>query len=118
MDDTALTDAIMTALVALVPVLAAILTFYLKGVLAAAEEKTKAEIGNEQFAMLLTFAGIFVRSVEQTIGIDSPEAKKQAVLELLLSVVEDAGIQIRDEQLAALIEGVYNEIKQEFERGE
>jgi LL-H family phage holin len=116
MDDTALTDAIMTALVALIPILAGILTFYLKGVLSAAEEKAKAEIGNEQFAMLLTFAGIFVRSVEQTIGLDNPQAKKQAVLELLQSVAADAGIEIRDEQLAALIEGVYNEIKQEFDR--
>lgn len=107
-------DIIIKALLALVPLVVTVLSYYLRGWIKTLDEKARTEIGNEQYALLLTFAGIFIRSVEQTLGYDAPGAKKEAVVGMLLELANNNGIVISREQIEALIEGVYNEIKEEL----
>lgn len=114
MENQEVMDLVIKAMLALVPIVVTILSYYLKGVIVVLQEKVKAEIGNEQYATMITFAGIFVRAVEQTMGMAGGEAKKDAVIGLLVSLAEENGIAISEEQIEAIVEGIYNEIKEEL----
>ena len=112
-----LLDTLAQALVLILPVVAGILTILLKGYLAQLGEKAEGEIGEQRLHHLLAFADIFIRSAAQTAGLDTDHARKSYVYDLLAKATDDLGIEVDEDQLNALIEGVYNRIKIEINAG-
>jgi len=109
-----LVQVLIAAAVALIPVVAGIATFYLKGYLEKLGEKADNEIGEANMDVILKFAEVFVRAAEQMFGLADEEAKKDFVVDQLEKIVDQLGLPISDEQLEALVEATFNRIKDEL----
>lgn len=106
-----LVQALIGAAVVLIPAIAGFVAYYLKGYIKQAEEKIKQEVGASQYSDLMEWAQIFIRAAEQKLGFEGDQVKKDFVSDALSSLAEDLGLQISDEQIDALIEGIYNQLK-------
>lgn len=111
MYENELVQVLFDAAILVFPVLAGIIAYYLRTYLMSLGEKVSGEIGQAKYDMIVQWAEIMIRAAEQATGLEGDEAKKAYVFEELNTIVDQVGIPISDDQLDALIEGVYNAIK-------
>ena len=109
-----LVQVLIAAAIALIPAVAALATFYLKGYLEKLGEKADQELGEANVDAILKFAEIFVRAAEQMFGLAEEAQKKAFVVDQLEKIVDQFGLPISDEQLEALVEATFNRIKDEL----
>lgn len=69
----------------------------------------KNKLGSDAYNDLLVFIEFAIRAAKQTL--DNNEEKKEYVKKQALEWLQSHNIKITDEQLDALIEGIYNSIK-------
>lgn len=101
-------DLIQPALATIIQVLLPVVLGYLVLWFNRATAKLKAEISNEQLAVLESLAAQFVLAAEQS-GLtntieDLGEAKKAMVIDLLQEAAKSRGIKVNVDELSALIE--------------
>ncbi|MCP5097202.1 MAG: phage holin [Chloroflexi bacterium] len=113
MDDilNTVSDAVIAGVLGIVPILVSIAFFYARSYLVILEEKVAVEIGETNWRRIEDIARTFIRAAEQKAGLDTGEAKKAFVKQLLLEVVEQLGLPLTDTQIDALIEGVLHELE-------
>lgn len=109
-----LRTALIDSAVILLPVLAGLIAIFLRGYAQKLGQEVESRIGHSNFALLWNFADIFIRAAEQVAGLETDEQKKEFVFALLREQADNIGLEISDAQLNALIEGVYNRIKDEL----
>lgn len=111
-----LQEVLISAAILVLPVLAGLLVQVLQGYIKTLKEKAEGEIGKEKFDVMVSFVEILIRSAEQAVGLEGDQAKKDYVFNQLRFFADSIGFAISDEQLDALIEGVYNRIKEEIKK--
>ena len=111
-----LLDALIKAAVMVLPILASIVVYYLKGYVQILGVKANEEIGTERLTQLMWFADLIVRSAEQVVGLEGDEAKKDYVLGKLKVLRDEYGLPLSDDQLDDIIEGIYNGIRDEIKK--
>ena len=111
-----LLNALIKAAVLVLPVLASIVVYYLKGYVQILGFKANEEIGTERLTQLMWFADLIVRSAEQVVGLEGDEAKKDYALGKLKVLRDEYGLPLSDDQLDDMIEGSYNGIKDEIKK--
>ena len=111
-----LLNALVKSAVLVLPVLASIVVYYLKGYVQILGVKANEEIGTERLTQLMWFANLIVRSAEQVVGLEGDEAKKDYALGRLKVLRDEYGLPLSDDQLDDMIEGIYNGIKDEIKK--
>lgn len=114
MDWTPLIEAGVSALVILLPVVVAILSYYLRGLMLELKKKAESEVGESKVSRMLEIAELLVRAAEQITGLETDEAKKDYVTKQLQVAVDDLNLPLTPEQLDAIIEGIYQGLKNPF----
>lgn len=98
-------DFIINIVLAVFSVVAAVVSFYVVPFL-------KSKIGAQQYEKLLYFIKLAVRSAEQLFDASDNEEKKKYVLNAVKNMLETSlNINLTDEQLDTLIEGIVHEVK-------
>jgi hypothetical protein len=118
MDWTPLIEAGVSALVILLPVVIAILSYYLKGYLQELKKRVEGEVGKERLDQVLELTELLIRAAEQLTGLETDEAKKDYVTKELTELVADLGLPLTPEQIDAIIEGVYQGLKNPYRTNE
>jgi hypothetical protein len=118
MDWTPLIEAGVSALVILLPVVIAILSYYLKGYLQELKKRVEGEVGKERLDQVLELTELLIRAAEQLTGLETDEAKKDYVTKELTELVADLGLPLTPEQIDAIIEGVYQGLKNPYKTDE
>ena len=95
-----------------VPIIFGYVAVAAKRALEAGEKKAIATIGDSWWYALETAAAVLIRSAEQTAGIETNEQKKAFVLARLTEWATAASIEVNEELLDAIIEGVFAAIKE------
>lgn len=106
-----LRSVLIDAAILIIPVLTAIALRYLNQYLTLLGDKVEGEIGRDKYYLLYQFVETVIRAAEQITGLEGDEAKKEYVFNRLRGYADDLGLSISDEQLDALIEGIYHAIK-------
>jgi len=101
-----MSDLLNALIVALVPVAIGALGYLGKQLV----DYLQARMSTEQFAMVEALARTAVRSIEQTLGTEEGEAKKDAALALVKAECLKRGYRLDDAAIGAAIEAaVYQE---------
>ena len=111
-----LLNALVKSAALVLPILASIVVYYLKGYVQILGVKANEEIGTERLTQLMWFADLIVRSAEQVVGLEGDEAKKDYALGKIKTLRDEYGLPLSDDQLDDLIEGIYNGIKDEIKK--
>lgn len=109
-----LKEVLIAGAILILPVIAGILAQYLRLYLGKLQEKVENEIGESNLHLILYYVETLIRAAEQQLGLEGDEAKKQFVFQHLRELADYLSFDISDTQLDAMIEGVYNRIKEEF----
>ena len=120
MDD--LLGILIDAAILVVPILAVVVARVLIRYINTLDEKAGDEIGEAQWNNLKDWAAILIRAAEQkvnpeTTGISDPsvlnELRKDFVLQHIHQLVAQLDLPIEPNQVDALVEGIYNKLKEE-----
>ena len=114
MDWTPLIEAGVSALVILLPVVVAILSYYLRGLMLELKKRAENEVGESKVSRILEIAELLIRAAEQITGLETDEAKKDYVTKQLQVAVDDLNLPLTPEQLDAIIEGIYQGLKNPY----
>lgn len=109
-----LTEALINLLVAILIAATPTLVLVLRHYLGALEGKIKAEIGVEKFDLLVNFTSVLIRTAEQVFDLGDNEAKKQYVVDRVMSFAQANGIEVTQEQIEDIIEGILHEWQRDF----
>ncbi len=111
-----LLDALVQAGALVIPILAGILVYYLKGYLEVLGEKAGEQIGADKLDTLLLFVEMTIRAAAQAVDLDTDDKRKDYVVAQVVNLVVELGLPLSEEQVDDLIEGIYNRIKEEVNK--
>lgn len=114
MDWNPLIEAGVSALVILLPVITTVLFYYLKGYIQELKKKVEGQIGTDKLDKVMAMAELLIRAAEQVTGLETDEAKKAYVAKELSELVETYGLPLTPAQIDAIIEGVYQGLKNPY----
>lgn len=107
-----LIDVLVQAAIVLIPLVAAVIAYWLRGYLKTLQDEVVIRIGQRNFDILVQFTGHAVNAAEQITGLDTGEKKKRYVSRVLLQFANDNGIQTSAQQMDTLIEGIVHSLKE------
>jgi hypothetical protein len=107
-----LSEAVIKALIIVIPILFAVLTAYLVKFLQAQMAKLEREGKDIELILLQEFANIAVLAAEQLLK-EGPD-KFEFATESLMELADQAGIAITDDQVLLLVEGTVHAIQNEL----
>ncbi len=95
----------------LIGVIAFLLYKYVRPYLIMLEAKVADEVGYAQWQTIKEYAVTFIYAAAQKRGLDTPEARYEYVFNLLVSAAAELNIPVTEDQIDALLEGTYNQVK-------
>lgn len=97
-----------------IPVLIGVLVYYARPTLLTYIEKAKEEIGTTKWEQLEQYGRWAVQAAEQTLELETNEAKKAFVVKFLKEQAEVLDIPVTEAQLDTLIESIVYEVKNQW----